>query len=67
MDSIRLGRRFSRPYGTGPRIAISPGVETPGYYQASLRDAKTLCHLSRLSAFAALHLFYYAAHFVTSL
>ncbi len=30
--------RFSRPFGTDSTDNRSPGVETPGYYQPSLRD-----------------------------
>jgi hypothetical protein len=37
---------FSRPSGTGVRFAALPGVETPGYCRASLRDAALkLCAL----------------------
>jgi hypothetical protein len=32
-------RHFSRPYGTEFLYRPPPGVETPGYYQASLQDA----------------------------
>jgi hypothetical protein len=32
---------FSRPYETGIIFCRPPGVETPGYYQVSLRDALT--------------------------
>src|SRR5713101_2876547 len=40
MDLRRMWCHFSRPYGRKP-FAIHPGVETPGYYRASLRTPDT--------------------------
>ena len=34
-------RQLSRPFGTQPSIRSAPGVETPGYFQESLRDKNT--------------------------
>jgi hypothetical protein len=44
-DRRRLWNHFSRPYGTGISVGTYPGVETPGYYQASLWDAAVLALL----------------------
>ena len=43
---------FSRPYGTEIHSLPNPGVETPGYLQASLRDAvyyNALAAINRLA------------------
>src|SRR6266704_4900740 len=44
--TIRVGLRFSRPFGTCALRALHPGVETPGYSRLSLRDSELACSIA---------------------
>ena len=39
---VQSASRFNHPYGMRSRSCDLPGVETPGYCQASLREARAL-------------------------
>ena len=47
VDKRRINHIFSRPPGTHRLSPSLPGVETPGYYQMSLRDKLAFPHNDR--------------------
>lgn len=45
-EVLAVPRPISRPFGARPNNPCFPGVETPGYSQASLRDGAPRCAIS---------------------
>jgi hypothetical protein len=49
-EILRCGNRLRRPYGTCSLACCLPGVETPGYCHASLRDALAFTERNKIIA-----------------